>query len=453
MSRQEIESGDPLDLIAAEDSASDAVATNGTGTASAQTVAARPAARPEGSRSLIARLNAKTDAENAADVAANSDRNLAEAGIVGIGVQDFIRNEPPPFEWIIENLIAEHFKGDLFGKSKIGKTFFCLDEAVCVTKGCDWLGFHVPKPRRVLYVNCELPERALWERLRAIMKAHDALDVPNEMLTVYNVRGKGRVLRDHEEELVAEVKRRGVEFVILDPRYKLLRDEEDENSMQGLRGFLDFRDALSSVAAVQTICHDPKGSTFGKSVTDRGAGSYAAGADCDYALALSPHAMEEQGYSRLSFVSRCRKTPEPLSIKFDETTFSFVADADVPATEKKPVMLGGSNKIEKVEAGEALTPFVIEALKLEREQDERDGVPHDGVKSGDLVVATKRRVVAAGKRPPRDAEVSSWLGKLAKRKIISARKCKHLAGQPILYSLPVTNGLLFSENNPETNNL
>lgn len=375
--------GDPLDFIAAEDSASDS-ARVAVGADAYQSAGTPPAHRPhrEGSRNLAARLNAETDAENAADAAANSEQNLAEAGIVGIGIQDFIKSEQPPSDWIIEDLIATTFKGDLFGKSKVGKTFLCLDEAICVAKGCDWLGLHVPRPRRVMYVNCELVARGFWERCRAIMKAHDALDLPNEMFTVYNVRDKARALRDHEADLIAEVKRRGIEFIVLDPRYTLLRDEEDENSAQGLRGFLDFRNALAEVAAVQVVCHDPKGSTFGKSVTERGAGSYAAGANCDFALALSPHAMEDQGYSCLSFVSRYRRTPESLSIKFDEATLSFTADADVPPTEKKPATGGGSGTIEKIEAGEALTPFVLDALKSEREQDERDGVGERGEIAG-----------------------------------------------------------------------
>ena len=134
-------------------------------------------------------------------------------------------------------------------------------------------------------------------------------------------------------EIVDKIKQLKIDFIILDPRYKLMGEGEDENSAAGLRGVLAFRDALAEVAAVLMIGHDPKGDSAGKNMADRGAGSYIGGADYDFSFALSPH--EVEGYSVLSTSCRYRKSPPDLTIVFDPDRNVFAADADTPAIVKQ----------------------------------------------------------------------------------------------------------------------
>ena len=127
---------------------------------------------------------------------------------------------------------------------------------------------------------------------------------------------------------------------MLDPRYKLIEEGEDENSAAGLRGVLQFRDALAEAAAVLMIGHDPKGDTAGKSMADRGAGSYTAGADYDFSFALSPHELD--GYTVLSTSCRYRQSPPDLTICFDPDRQVFDADPDTPPTVKQTRRGGGA---------------------------------------------------------------------------------------------------------------
>lgn len=297
---------------------------------------------------FLAQLNAgaaRIEAQFAED---HGDEELAQAGIVFRRWRDFIAHEPPPFDWIVENVVAKGFKGDLCAKSKQGKSFFGMQLAFCVASGRDFLGMRVPTARRTAYFNLELMERGAWERGERMGKALNA-DV-GDTLSIVNLRGTAGRLREHTAALVAEVKRLGIDLIILDPRYKLIAEGEDENSAAGLRGVLDFRDALAEAAAVLLIGHDPKGDTAGKSMADRGAGSYTAGADYDFCFALSPH--EAEGKSVLSTSCRYRSSPPDLTVRFDPESLTFEAEADTPAVVRQTRRGAGGANASPVEKAE-----------------------------------------------------------------------------------------------------
>ena len=288
--------------------------------------------------------------------AAHSADELQAAGIVFQEWQDFIGKEPPAWDWIVSDIIAKGMKGDLNAKSKQWKSFFGIQLALCVSSGQPFLGMQVPKARRCAYFNLELMERGAWERGATMGKALEITPARGMLYTV-NLRGKADKLREHTGALVAEVRKLGVELVVLDPRYKLIGEGEDENSAAGLRGVLDFRDALAEVAAVLMIGHDPKGDTAGKSMADRGAGSYTAGADYDFSFALSPHELD--GYTVLSTSCRYRQSPSDLTICFDTDRQVFDADPDTPPTVRQTRRGGGGATADPKEKAER------EKLKLD----------------------------------------------------------------------------------------
>ena len=266
-------------------------------------------------------------------IEANSAQDaLADAGINFQGWRDFIDNEPPQWDWIIPDVIARHMKGDLNAKSKQWKSFFGIQLALSVSTGTTFLNMPISAARRTVYFNLELMPRGAWERGKAISASLGATP-DNDFLYVVNLRGKADRLREHTAAVVDKIRQLKIDFIVLDPRYKLMGDGEDENSAAGLRGVLAFRDALAEVAAVLLIGHDPKGDTAGKSMADRGAGSYIGGADYDFSFALSPH--EVDGYSVLSTSCRYRKSPPDLTIVFDPDRNVFAADAETPAIVKQ----------------------------------------------------------------------------------------------------------------------
>ena len=70
---------------------------------------------------------------------------------------DFLAEELPQPEWIVEGFIARRMKGDLVGGAKSRKTFLALSLALCAAAGRDWLdAYKIPKPHPTAYLNFEL---------------------------------------------------------------------------------------------------------------------------------------------------------------------------------------------------------------------------------------------------------------------------------------------------------
>ena len=86
------------------------------------------------------------------------------------------------------------------------------------------------------------------------------------------------------------------DIVIIDPRYKLMRPDEDENTGNGLIGILNLLDAIAEEgAAVMIVSHDKKGDIKSQDIRDRGAGSNWAARDVDCRFVMTPKKNDEYG--------------------------------------------------------------------------------------------------------------------------------------------------------------
>lgn len=256
------------------------------------------------------------------------EETLQRAGIDFGGSEAFFTQEPPPFDWVVEGMLAagslgeRAFKGDLVAGSKGRKSFWAMQLGLSVAAGLDFCGFRVPRPRRVAYFNLELARRGCWERLQAMCKALD-LD-PNVIwrnFTPLTIPFPGDLRRD---DVLAALIRRLQEgeygLAIIDPQYKLYDVGEDESTGVGLSGVLRFRDRIitESHAAVLTVMHDAKGGNTGdKKIADRGAGSGFAGRDYDSRWVLTPHCDGDDRHVVLSSSSRYRASKPDRTLVFD----------------------------------------------------------------------------------------------------------------------------------------
>ena len=304
--------------------------------------------------------NLPPNAEQLVDEEFSPENELAALGITPMTGATFLAAKLPPPKWIVRDIIAQGMKGDLCGSSKTFKTFAALQLALSVAAGIDYLGaFKITEPHRVAYFNLELFDWNFQERLRAQAAAlgiteHEKLD----NLLVFNLRGKGGALRDTTDAYIGALKNAGVEFTIIDPRYKLLKPGEDENTGDGLREVLTLRDRLSEHFATLVVTHDPKGDTSAKKTTDRGAGSYTAGADFDFRLTIDR--AEKWAKDNLVYVidseGRARPTPAAFGVTFDSNDQTFAADETVA-----PIKLGTKN-----------TPTTDPTIKAEREREAQE---------------------------------------------------------------------------------
>ena len=90
----------------------------------------------------------------------------------GLSYREFkVRASSRPIEHVIEPWLPVGGLATVVGDRGVGKTSFVLSLVDAIAKGGDFLGFAVPRPRSVLYVDGEMDPFELQQRLRAIRAA------------------------------------------------------------------------------------------------------------------------------------------------------------------------------------------------------------------------------------------------------------------------------------------
>ena len=234
-------------------------------------------------------------------------------------VEEFTATPPAPLDPIVANCFEAGDKVELIAPSKCRKSFWALDLALHVAAGLPFCGLSVPKPRRVLLVNLEIKRD--WMKRRVLQRLGGyGLSEPDLQgrVSLMNCRGQGGYVRD---AILSRVKALKSDFVIIDPRYKLMRPDEDENTGSGLIGILNLLDAIAEEnAAVMIVSHDKKGDIKGQDIRDRGAGSNWAARDVDCRFVMTPKKNDEYGVE-VGILARNYPPRPPLDLKAEKDRF------------------------------------------------------------------------------------------------------------------------------------
>src|SRR5688572_16115247 len=87
---------------------------------------------------------------------------------VVVSAGELLGMEIPPREELIEGLLFTRSLAMVFASRGTGKTYLTLSMANSIASGKDFLCWKVPKARRCLYVDGELPAADLQERVKQI---------------------------------------------------------------------------------------------------------------------------------------------------------------------------------------------------------------------------------------------------------------------------------------------
>lgn len=236
-----------------------------------------------------------------------------------IKAQAWISKEPPLQEPVLENWFDIGDKVCVIGGSKMHKTWFLLQMAICISKGLDFLGTKTIKARNVLVIQLEITAGHFHRRFQ---KVADKLDVDNAD-NLFFINGRGMSLTG--KVIINAAKECGAEVVIIDPLYKLI--DGDENTAHGIKPTLAMFDkvATDTDATVVYTHHDSKGIAGERDIRDRGAGSNVLGRDYDTCITLTPHRLEN--LKVIELLTRNYPQPKPFSVSWFDGLFS-VEDAD-----------------------------------------------------------------------------------------------------------------------------
>lgn len=219
------------------------------------------------------------------------------------------------------------------GGSKTYKTWLQCDLAICMACGIPWLGFETV-PTRVLYVNFELKDYYMQSRLRKIKEAK-AIEPKLDNLAVWNLRGFEFDRVDFCPRLLELCKDDGFQMVFIDPFYKLLRQNEDENKQTDMGAVLRCFDPLNKADVTTAFgIHFSKGNQAAKEPEDRISGAGTLARDPDDIVTLTKH--ETNGAFTLDFIIRDHPPVDPFVIQWDAPV--MVRTELDPAKIKKPAL-------------------------------------------------------------------------------------------------------------------
>jgi energy-coupling factor transporter ATP-binding protein EcfA2 len=162
----------------------------------------------------------------------------SQQGLLHAATFDFPQSSITNFNVVIEGLIGE---GDLIlwaGYEKHRKSTLVLQACVCIATGHHFLGFNVPQPRKVLYIDMESSDALLarrWESIRALLTEHQVNRIKENLQIVQgrkllaqgvslSIDGRGRVT------LAGLIESSQAEVIVLDPLRVLHSADEDRSS-------------------------------------------------------------------------------------------------------------------------------------------------------------------------------------------------------------------------------
>ena len=175
----------------------------------------------------------------------------------------------PPIEWVVSGLISAGSVSLVVGEGGSKKTWCCLDMAVSVATGQDWLTRTTTRGA-VLVVDEESGNRRLSDRLGKVLRGHGA--GPATPLTYVSLAQFDLTNLNDVNTLDAIIRQINAELVIIDALADVMPGK-DENSVKDVQPlFLSLRRvAEATQAAIVIIHHSNKGGDYRGSTAIKGA--------------------------------------------------------------------------------------------------------------------------------------------------------------------------------------
>ena len=254
-------------------------------------------------------------------------KRSSTSGVLSLG--QLLEHNPAPAPALIEPSLLPS-SGILFvgGEPKVGKSLLVANLALALASGSSRAGFKIPRSRRVLICQFELPTPQFAARLAPMRKPIGSSADSNLLI---DTEAAGHLLsapRGLDHFLVA-IRSAQADVVVLDPLYSTHdQDENDTRAMAALcQTLLRLRDA--SHAALIVVHHVRKsvgryeiGSAF------RGSSALHAVGD-SYLLLVRPSPQVPTVELRFQF--RYAPAQEPRLLTLDADTLWFEACSSTPA--------------------------------------------------------------------------------------------------------------------------
>lgn len=208
---------------------------------------------------------------------------------------DYLALPREPEAWIVRPLLPKGGSMLLYGDPKVGKSYLALQLAIAISTGSSWLGFEIPTPGPVVYIQLDTP-RSLWcLRLEELAKSGAAVQTvyfgDRETLDTWPFD----ILNpDHSARLQEAVKKLNPIAVVFDT----IREAHgsDENDSTAMRNIVAQLTAAVQPSALILVAHPKKvDPERGRDINNDNRGSNYVVGKMDANLSLRPRSLHLNG--------------------------------------------------------------------------------------------------------------------------------------------------------------
>lgn len=222
-----------------------------------------------------------------------------------------LTQEPPPVDWLVDNLIVRGASHILMGEPGIGKSWLTMALCLGVVRGTDWLGQEVLHQGRVLYVDEENAEGLIFHRLRRQLGMTD-----EEARQVRYLSNQGIMLDRDPDSLIDEALEFHPELIVLDSLTRFHMGEEDKAGPMAQLYNMALKPLARETGAALVILHHA-GKTESNSSYRRSRGSGEIIANVDIGIDARQSGLSSMTLA--TFKSRFRQAGDVMHVAITDT--------------------------------------------------------------------------------------------------------------------------------------
>lgn len=157
-----------------------------------------------------------------------------EGRIVVVSLMDFVTRDIQPRERVLAPWLLTQSLNMLYAWRGVGKTHVALGIAFAVASGGNFLKWRADKPRRVLFLDGEMPAASMQERLKGLVAASDEEFDPDyfRLVTPDLQTGAMPDLATYEGQEAIDTIVGGAELIVIDNLSSLARSGGRENDAE-----------------------------------------------------------------------------------------------------------------------------------------------------------------------------------------------------------------------------
>jgi hypothetical protein len=282
--------------------------------------------------------------------------------------------------------------------SKMGKSIFAMNEGLCIASGKGFLGqFRVSKPRRILYINEEISEKQMQDRVK-IMMAAARVDGFSQFVN-FELINRSAIKIDTDEGLKTTmrlIRYRRPAAVFFDCLWRFHgKNENKTEDMQKVMERFDYLVRTFKIAIVIIHHHGQPQKESGRNNFELLRGSSVIGAAGDSYLTLTRFSKGEiSNYQRLAFDLRNGAAPNDMKVFRNPETLWYELCATPAKNQKEKLAIENIVFTLKEMGGQATRQELIDRLVSDYGVSDRTAIR----RIDDAVGASRIRRTTVGKQ-------------------------------------------------------